>query len=223
MGFIKLNREVALNEIFIDNDLLAVYVKLVLGAKIYPENDNETCLERGQLKISVRAFAKKNGLSYQRTRSILKTLEETQFIKITGSRSFSIITIINYDCDEFFSNSATQQATQNQRTEQRTFNAPTLLNKKIKSFKKQEPPAQEQNLSDFERRALLVAEFGEVNVADYEQRFELWRSRQTHPVLVSCYDVIGRWLRADGVSKPRGKSFDSGGILGNMLDVYGGS
>lgn len=221
MGFLKLNREIAYSEIFAENDFLLVYIRLILAARIFPVNENGVGLDRGQLIISVRKFAEKNGLSYQRTRTILKKLEETQLIKISGNRSYSIITVINYDCDNEFSMAATQQATQFQRTGQRDFNAPSLFNKKIKSFQEQEPRAQEKVFSESERRARLVAEFGEGNVAEYERRFELWKNRQSRPVSVSPCDVIGKWLRADGLVKPKGSSFDAGGLVGRAADVYG--
>lgn len=226
MAFIKLNREVVYSDIFADNDLLAFYVKLILKARFMPGKDWASGLDRGQLISSLRKLADEFGFSVQHTRTLLSTLEATHLIEVVKGRSNSIITIINYDCGDDLSNNSTQLATHDQHTDQHTNNTASLLNIERKNFRKQEPRAQEKKFSDSERRAALAEEFGERNVAEYEQRFELWKSRQSRPVGVSCYDVIGKWMRGDGVSKPNGgsladdSSFDTGGIAGRALDVY---
>lgn len=222
MAFIKLDRNIACSDIFSENDMLAVYIRLILAAKYMPAVDTGISLSRGQLSVSVRKYADSCGISYQRMRTILRTLEEAHFIEITGVKSRSIITVINYDCDDVFPVSATQPATQEQRTEQRSSNAASLLIERKKNLRMQEPRAQNQIFSDADARAELVRNFGEGNVAEYERRFEAWRAKQTRPVNVGRYDTIAKWLREDNVIKPAEPSFDSGGIMDELIAGYCG-
>lgn len=75
-------------------------------------------------------------------------------------------------------------------------------------------------------REELIEKYGEENVLDYENRFERWRSRQQKPVLITCYDAIERWMRDDGVEKPKEKyseaAFDTDEIMKRIMENYRG-
>lgn len=200
MAFIKLDRELVQSEAFDDNEVLAVYLKLLINAKYCDCVERGTVLKRGQLKISIRKFAVYCNLSYQRTRRIFSTLERTHLIGVETDASGSIVTIFNYDCDSDFQQAATQAPTQEKRTERHSINAASLLSKENKELIREEPPAHKNNFQSKQLRSALVSIYGEKMVSRYEQRFLVWKSK--HPsASADCMDCIGEWMREDNVPK----------------------
>lgn len=99
MGFIKLPDDLDEWAWYNDNTALLVYIRLRLDAKYKPADIGNVHLERGQLVTSVREIARKNGISFQHTRTALERLETTHKITIKSTSKYSIITLLDYDCD----------------------------------------------------------------------------------------------------------------------------
>lgn len=225
MPYIKLDRDIVFNDVFSDNEVLAVYIKLLIRAKYFECVERGSVLKRGQLKISVRKFGEICNLSYQRTRRIISELEKAQLIGIKTDVSGSIITVFNYDCGGTPQIVSTQIPTQEKRIDQRANNAPfSLVTKENKEFCTKEAPAQENDFPVKLSRRELVSIYGENTVAEYERRFRKWKSNHQN-VSVDCLDCIGKWMNKDGVprlAEIAAKQSDFGGEQRNFSDLLAG-
>lgn len=225
MAFVKINRSIITNDIFSDNEVLAFYVKLIFFCKQAACVENGIELKRGQFATSIRKLSEKISYGFQHTRTIINKLQKAQLIDVESHPSYSIITVNNFDCEFENCGEATQSATQNltQGSDSEQHENPTasLLYKRNKNFNKQEPRAGEKKSeSDLDARKRLVERFGERNVAEYEQRFEIWKSRQDRPVKVPCYEIIERWMKTDGAVKPPEPSYDVNEIIRRTIAQY---
>lgn len=97
MGFIKLPRELTRWGWYGDNDMLSVYVRLLLKAAWARSEYKGVELERGQLVTTVAELASENGLSVRQIRTVLDRLKATNKITVTSTTKFSIITLLEYD------------------------------------------------------------------------------------------------------------------------------
>lgn len=241
MAYVKLNRDIADSEIFADTELLGFYVKLVMLSRVTPIFERGCEIKRGQYRTTVRKLAELFDCSVQHTRTFLRKLQTARLIEVCANSQFSIITVINYDCRDDFCGSSTRETTQGltqtSHADQQADNTASLSCIKINNVNLQAPRAQKKSDSnslkaaEIERendrsvsdRQRLVDRFGEANVADYEQRFELWRARQKRSVNISCYAAIERWMREDNITKPSESSFNTEDIMRRVRQTYGGT
>lgn len=131
MGFVQLNDSLKNWAWINDPKTFYTYGRLMLDAAWSDKEVGNVHLQRGQLVISQREYAKSIGLSYQEFRTILERLKSTQKITQSKSAKFTIITLVEYDCDI---SPITQKATSYQRDSnaiktqcQRNDNAASLL------------------------------------------------------------------------------------------------
>lgn len=131
MGFVQLNDSLKNWAWINDPKTFYTYGRLMLDAAWSDKEVGNVHLQRGQLVISQREYAKSIGLSYQEFRTILERLKSTQKITQSKSAKFTIITLVEYDCD---TSPITQKATSYQRDSnaiktqcQRNDNAASLL------------------------------------------------------------------------------------------------
>lgn len=73
-------------------------------------------------------------------------------------------------------------------------------------------------------RAVLISQYGESNVADYEERYRKWLALKGRTGSVN-YTVISRWLKEDGVFLPEPdlgfpSSFDVEDIMKQIRAKY---
>lgn len=241
MAYVKLNRDIADSEIFADTELLGFYVKLVMMCRVTPIYERGCEIKRGQYRTTVRKLAELFDCSVQHARTFLRKLQTARLIEVSANARYSIITVINYDCRDDFCGSSTRETTQGltqaSHADQQADNTASLSNIKMKNVNLQAPRVQKKSDSDSSQtagserendrsisdRLRLVDKFGEVNVADYEQRFELWRARQKRSVNISLYDAIERWMREDNVTKPPESSFNTEDIMRRVLKTYNGT
>lgn len=81
------------------------------------------------------------------------------------------------------------------------------------------PAAPQENM-----RAVLISQYGESNVADYEERYRKWLALKGRTGSVN-YTVISRWLKEDGVFLPEPdlgfpSSFDVEDIMKQIRAKY---
>lgn len=83
-GFVKLNRDLLEWAWYGDNDTLAVYVRLLMGAAWRDFKHQNITLKRGQIVTSVRKIAMENGITERHARTILDRLKSTHKVTQTA-------------------------------------------------------------------------------------------------------------------------------------------
>ena len=132
MGFIKLPNDLTEWAWFDDNNTLAVYVRLVLGANWKDREYKNVHLKRGQIVTTIPQIAEQSGLTIQQVRTVIDRLKSTGKITVERTSKFSIITLIEYECDAVSNSQDNRQITDEQQTnnsqttdEQQSSNRPT--------------------------------------------------------------------------------------------------
>ncbi len=154
MGFVKLPSDLTEWAWVNDNNTLAVYVRLILGATWKDREYKNVHLTRGQIVTTIPQIAEQSNLTIQQTRTVLDRLKATGKITVERTPKFSIITLVEYDCDTAINSQDNTQTTDEQQTsnslatdkqqsgnrqttdKQQTNNSPTYyINKKTDSKK----------------------------------------------------------------------------------------
>ncbi|MCM1276021.1 MAG: hypothetical protein NC299_11780 [Lachnospiraceae bacterium] len=120
MGFKKFPDDLDEWAWYNDNTALLLYVRLRYEAKYKPCDVGDVHLERGQLMTSIREIAETNGVSIRHTRTALERLEKTHKIAIKSTSKYSIITLIDYDCDSESDTQSDTLTTHQRHTERHT-------------------------------------------------------------------------------------------------------
>lgn len=99
MGFVKLPSNLSEWAWYCDNNTLGVYIRLLIGAAWRDTDYKNVHLKRGQIVTTIPKIAEQCGVTIQQTRTILSRLKSTGKITVENTSKFSIITLIDYDCD----------------------------------------------------------------------------------------------------------------------------
>lgn len=99
MGFVKLSNNLSDWAWYNDNNTLAVYIRLLMGAVWQDACYQNAKLKRGQAATTIPKIAEQSGLTIQQTRTVLNRLKSTGKITVENTSKFSIITLNDYDCD----------------------------------------------------------------------------------------------------------------------------
>ena len=99
MGFVKLPDNLTEWAWYCDNNTLSVYIRLIMAAAWKETNYKNVSLKRGQTVVTLPKLAEQSGLSIQQARTILNRLKSTGKITVENTAKFSIITLLEYDCD----------------------------------------------------------------------------------------------------------------------------
>ncbi len=132
MGFAKIPNDLTEWAWFNDNNTLAVYIRLILGAAWRDREYKNVSLKRGQIVTTIPQIAEQSNLTVQQVRTVIDRLKSTGKITVERTSKFSIITLIEYDCDAVPNSqdnsptTAKQQSDNSQATDkQQTNNSPT--------------------------------------------------------------------------------------------------
>lgn len=117
MGFVKLPNDLTEWAWFNDNNTLAVYVRLILGAAWRDREYKNVHLKRGQIVTTIPQIAEQSNLTVQQVRTVIDRLKSTGKITVERTSKFSIITLIEYDCDAAFNSQDNRQITDKQQTD----------------------------------------------------------------------------------------------------------
>ncbi len=138
MGFVKFPSNLDEWAWFNDNNTLAVYIRLMLGAAWKNREYKTVHLNRGQIATTLPQIAEQSNLTVQQVRTILDRLKATGKITVERTSNFSIITLVEYDCDVVSNSQDNRLSTD----EQQTFNSPAtdlqqsyFINKKTEGQK----------------------------------------------------------------------------------------
>ena len=99
MGFVKLPDNLTEWAWYCDNNTLSVYIRLIMAAAWKETNYKNVSLKRGQMVTTLPKLAEQSGLSIQQARTIFNRLKSTGKITVENTAKFSIITLLEYDCD----------------------------------------------------------------------------------------------------------------------------
>ena len=96
-GWIKMFRKLDEWEWYTDSKMVHLFLHLVLRAQHKPVKYRGIDLDRGQLLTGRNLLSKETGISVRSIRTCLNHLKSTNEVTIKATKSFSIITIVNYD------------------------------------------------------------------------------------------------------------------------------
>ncbi len=116
MGFVKLPSDLTEWAWVNDNNTLAVYVRLILGAAWKNRQYKNIRLDRGQIATTISQIAEQSDLTVQQVRTVLDRLKATGKITVERTSKFSIITLIEYDCDTGINSQDNTQTTDKQQS-----------------------------------------------------------------------------------------------------------
>lgn len=134
-GFVKLNRDLLEWAWYGDNDTLAVYVRLLMGAAWRDFKHQNITLKRGQIVTSVRKIAMENGITERHARTILDRLKSTHKVTQTAMSKFSILTLVDYDDDFQNDTQNVIQTTSKRHTERQANDTASLFKEEYKEDK----------------------------------------------------------------------------------------
>lgn len=117
MGFVKLPNDLTEWAWVNDNNTLAVYVRLVLGAAWRDREYKNVHLKRGQIVTTIPQIAEQSNLTIQQVRTVIDRLKSTGKITVERTSKFSIITLIEYDCDAVPNSQDNRPTTDKQQTD----------------------------------------------------------------------------------------------------------
>ncbi len=233
MGFVKIPDDLSEWAWYGDNNTLAVYIRLLLGAAWKETDYKNAHLRRGQIAVTTARLAAESGLSVQRVRTVLERLRSTGKITIETTTKFSIITLNEYDVnvpDNKQNNNRTtneQQANNNQTTsDQQTYiiSNRSTEDKKVRRSEVTADAASASPTAASSNRDSLIESFGRENVDEYEKRYDSWKAKKGGKVRGERYETIRRMMEQDGVRKPVGdwenSSFDLDAVRERILRRY---
>lgn len=164
MGFIKIDRQLFDHWLWNDKPFSKgqAWIDLI-GLANYKDSKTPykgavvTC-ERGTVNRSISFLAKRWGWSREKTRTFLGLLESDSMIVLNPTTNHTTITLLNYG--KFQDLPTTNQATNRQRTLQRTDSEPYNERRRIKKYKEGEEalPSDEEILKRLQAREAMYKE-----------------------------------------------------------------
>ncbi len=216
MGYVKISHDLK-NWGWISEPKTAyVLFRLMLEAAWAESDYKGVHLTRGQAVISQREYAKDIGITYQELRTALDRLSATHKITRSSTHKYTIVTLLEYDCDTQSSTNAShaeqptddKQITQSQRSE----NAPSLLYKKDNNIiRPKNTRARESGGSDSDDPEFLFDSFWEAYPRKASKQEALTAWKQISPDIKLTQAIIAaverhkrssQWINDNGIFIP---------------------
>ncbi|MGN1119369.1 MAG: hypothetical protein ACI4Q4_03355 [Oscillospiraceae bacterium] len=137
-GFVKLSRDILDWECFGNNNALLVLIRLTLAAAWCDTRYFNVKLSRGQVATTISEIARTNQLSIQQARTAINHLKASGKITVRAMPKFSIITLVDYDCNSNDNSESYRSSNGNQPQNQQPTNSPTLLYKEKRNEEAEE-------------------------------------------------------------------------------------
>lgn len=231
MGYVKLSSDLPQWAWYEDNNTLAVYIRLILGAAWRDCDYQNVHLKRGQIATTLPLIAQQSKLTVQQIRTILERLKSTGKITVEKTPKFSIITLIEYDCLTSINMQNNSQITGEQQSsnslatgEQQSYfiiNRNTEDNKAVSKSEVTACAASASPTTTSPTRESLIEIYGKENVDYYEKKFDKWKADRGGVIRGEKYKNIAKWMENDGVKKPVShSSFDTDEVMANILKQY---
>jgi len=159
-GWIKLHKKLLKNPIFLNANLLQLFIYCVLKANYEVKeiifNKKLLKINRGQFVTGRKVLADDLKQNPRTTYERLKLLEELQYINIEPNNRFSLITVVNYDLYQLTKEETDNQTNNKPTTSQQLANT-TKNNNNIKNKKKKDSLS-EKKFSDEAIEVILSKE-----------------------------------------------------------------
>lgn len=137
MGFVKLSDDMKNWAWYGDNNTLAVYIRLLIGAVWHETQFQNFTLQRGQIATTLPKIAKENGITERQARTVLERLKSTGRVSVKTTSKFSIITLNNYDCVSENVSHDDRQMTSKRQTMRQSNVRPTLYKTDMQNTEEQ--------------------------------------------------------------------------------------
>lgn len=144
-GFVKIHRKLVQWGWYTDNVVKGVFLHILLTANFKPMEWQGRTIFPGQLVTSVARMGADLGFTRQQIRTALDKLKSTNEITVEATNRFSVITVVNWDEYQFYSEKQTNKKTkpltvqQPSNNQQITIKQPQRKNdKKYTSYIKEE-------------------------------------------------------------------------------------
>ena len=135
MGFVQLSDDLTNWEWFDDKNTVYVYLWLMLRAAWCSARYHGIELERGQVITTYPEISEKCGVTIRQARTILDRLKTTGKATVNTTSKFSIITMLEYDCNGKSDSLNDSQMTDKRQTARQSNDSPTLLLTNIQNIK----------------------------------------------------------------------------------------
>lgn len=102
-SFLKLNRNLLVWKHFKEPNVCHLWIYILFQANVFPKEWNGIRIKTGQFVTSLKHLSEETGLTVSQVRTALKTLTESESIKVetikrtSGTKGYTIITIPNYE------------------------------------------------------------------------------------------------------------------------------
>ncbi|MBR9845289.1 MAG: hypothetical protein GYB35_03865 [Algicola sp.] len=123
VGFVMLHRDIIDWEWYQSQETTRVFIHLILRANYKDKKWQGITIKRGQLVTSNNRLSAELSLSIQQTRTALKKLESSGYIKRKTTNKFTLITINNYEDRQ-----SSASIINNQKTIPKTIKKPSAHN-----------------------------------------------------------------------------------------------
>jgi hypothetical protein len=205
-GWIKLHRKFLQWEWFTVDEMVKLFIYLLLSANHEDGNFQGVEVKRGQVITGLNKLSFNTGISIQTLRTCLKRLEKTSEINIQSTNKFSIITICNYDTYQ-----SDQQATNKQPNKPLTSNQ-QATNKQLTTNKNDNNIENENN----DKNILSFEALKQNKILNFKNSLSKFKDKYPIELLKEFFEY---WTESDinGKGKMRfedEKYFDFGRRLG---------
>lgn len=147
-GWVKIHRKMLFWEWYDDNNMVRVFLHLILKANFEARNWRGTKIERGQLITSISELSRETNLSEMQVRTCLDKLLRSGEINKQTTNKFTKITICNYA-----SYQQTEQ-TNNKQSNKQITNKQQTNNKQITTTKEYKEIKESKELQEIESNTL---------------------------------------------------------------------
>jgi hypothetical protein len=131
-GWIKLHRKFLDWEWFCVDEMVKLFIYLLLTANYEKKTWRGIKIERGQLLTGLNSLHEKTKISHQTLRTCLNRLEKTGEINKQSTNKYTLITICNYECYQDYEITTNNQPNEQLTNDQQTTNKQLTTTKEIK-------------------------------------------------------------------------------------------
>jgi hypothetical protein len=213
-GWIKVHRKLGGWGWSDDPIMVAVWVHLLLDASYEDNVWRGRKIERGQLVLGRKAYAKKCGISEQQLRTALNKLKMTSEITTKSTNRYTVVTITKYELYQMDDRESTSKSTSKSTNKQPTNNQQSTTTKEIKKERNKEGDIRHTSWDHPEAVAhgpyvrllpsefdAMVAELGESRTSDLILRLNGYIEQIGEPAARKRYKshkaTMTNWHRAD--------------------------
>lgn len=136
-GWIKIHRKLLEWEWYDDNNVVRVFLHLLLTANFETKRWRGIVIERGQIVTNINELANDTNLTPKQTRTALEKLKSTNEIDTKGANKYTLITICKYETYQGCENAEGQTKGEQRANKWQTDGNQRATTKEYKEYKKE--------------------------------------------------------------------------------------